>query len=139
MSTAAGTAEEGFMDPELTALDAIHIKDLLLRCIIGINDNERVQKQLVMINITLFADLSTACDSDVIDDTVDYDTLKKQVAAMVEKSSFFLIEKLVNEIASICFTFKDVQAVRVLAEKPDALRSAKSAGVEIFRRKGYTA
>lgn len=37
--------------------DQIHIKDLLLRTIIGINDAERRNRQDVLINITFFADL----------------------------------------------------------------------------------
>ena len=35
------------------SLDRIHITDLLLRCIIGINPDEREKKQDVLINITL--------------------------------------------------------------------------------------
>ncbi len=34
-------------------LDKIHIRDLLLRCIIGVYDWEREKKQDVIINITL--------------------------------------------------------------------------------------
>ena len=54
--------------------DLIHVKDLLLRTIIGINDDERRNKQDVLINITLQADHSTAA-SDDIKDTVNYRTI----------------------------------------------------------------
>ena len=53
-------------------LDKLHIRDLMLRCIIGLNDWEREKKQDILINITLYADLITACQSDNIEDTVDY-------------------------------------------------------------------
>ena len=36
--------------------DQIQIKNLLLRTIIGINDEERRNRQDVLINLTLFAD-----------------------------------------------------------------------------------
>ena len=38
-------------------IDRIEIHDLLLRCIVGINPEERVKKQDVIINLTLYADL----------------------------------------------------------------------------------
>ena len=37
--------------------DRIEIHDLLLRCIVRINPEERVEKQNVIINLTLYADL----------------------------------------------------------------------------------
>ncbi|MBT3272427.1 MAG: dihydroneopterin aldolase [Spirochaetales bacterium] len=116
-------------------LDAIHIKDLLLRCIIGINDNERIKKQDVVINVTLYADLAKAGKSDAIEDTVNYKKLKDKIVELIEASSFFLVEKMANEISNVCFNFDGVLAVRVLAEKPSALRFARSVGVEIFRKK----
>ena len=43
--------------------DKIHIRDLQFRCIIGIDDIERKDKQDVVVNLTLEADLSAACAS----------------------------------------------------------------------------
>ena len=39
-------------------MDKIIIKDLLLRGIIGINPDERVKKQDILLNIVLYHDLS---------------------------------------------------------------------------------
>jgi len=113
--------------------DQIHIKDLLLRTIIGINDEERRNRQDVLINITLFADLRLAGISDQIGDAVNYRTITKQIIAMVEASSFFTVEKLVAEIAAICLADTRVEAAQVRVEKPGALRFARSVGVEIHR------
>lgn len=116
-------------------LDAIHIRDLLLRCIVGVFPEERRAKQDVVINITLYADLSAACRSDRLDDTVDYKALKKDVIAMVESSECQLIERLAERIADICLRQSRVQRVRVLLEKPGALRFARTVGVEIVRER----
>lgn len=113
--------------------DQIHIKDLLLRTIIGINDEERRNRQDVLINITLFADLRPAGISDQIADAVNYRTITKQLIAMVEASSFFTVEKLAAEIAAICLADARVEAAQVRVEKPGALRFARSVGVEIYR------
>jgi FolB domain-containing protein len=116
------------------SFDKIYISDILLRCIIGINDWERTQKQDVLINITLYADLSRPCETDRIEDTVNYKEIKRQIIAMVENSNFNLIECLAGSIAQICLANTPIKAVRVRVDKPGALRFAKSVGVEIFRK-----
>jgi len=113
--------------------DQIQIKDLLLRTIIGINDEERRNRQDVLINITLHADTRAAGASDDIEDAVNYRTITKQVIRQVEESSFNLVEKMVAEIAAICLQDPRVEAVDVRMEKPGALRFARSVGVEIHR------
>jgi D-erythro-7,8-dihydroneopterin triphosphate epimerase len=114
-------------------LDKIHIRDLQFRCIIGIEDHERRDKQDVVVNLTLEADLRQACNSDRIEDTVDYKIIKKQIIAMGEQSSFNLIETLAQRIADICLSHSQILRVRVLVEKPAALRFARTVGVEIER------
>ena len=83
-------------------MDRILIQDLLVRCIIGVNEDERHQKQDVVINLTLTADLSKAGKSDRFEDTVDYRAIKKQVMALAENSQFHLIEALAEAIAALC-------------------------------------
>ena len=119
-------------------LDRIHIRDLLLRCVIGVNDWEREIKQDVLINITLHADLKTACRTDRIEDTVDYRAIKNNVAAMVESSSYMLVERLAERVTDICLEHPRVQRVEVSVEKPGALRFARSVGIEIVRERDAT-
>jgi dihydroneopterin aldolase/D-erythro-7,8-dihydroneopterin triphosphate epimerase len=114
-------------------LDRIHIRDLRLRCIIGIYDEERRDRQDVCINITLHADLRTAGGSDDIADTVDYKAIKKKIVRLVERSSFLLVEKLAERIAETCLENPAVQRVDVSVDKPGALRFARSVAVEITR------
>ena len=113
--------------------DLIHIRDLLLRGVIGINDWEREVRQDILINITLTADLSQAAASDDIEDTVNYRTVTKRVIEYVESQEPFTVENLASEIARICLQDSQVQKARVKVEKPGALRFAQSVGVEIER------
>jgi len=113
--------------------DLIHIKDLHLRAIIGINQVERENRQDVLINIDLHADTRPAGRSDAIEDAVNYRTITKRVIRMVEASRFYLVERLAAEIATICLADPRVTAARVVVEKPGALRFARSVGVEILR------
>lgn len=114
-------------------LDRIHIHDLQLRCIIGVYPEERRDKQDVNIDITLHADLRKACSSDDLGDTIDYKSLKKRIVAMVEGSSFQLIEALAERIASLCLDEPRVRSARVYLAKPGALRFARTVAVEIER------
>jgi FolB domain-containing protein len=52
--------------------DRVQIKDLFLRTIIGINEEERRNRQDVLINIILYADTRAAGASDDISDAVNY-------------------------------------------------------------------
>jgi D-erythro-7,8-dihydroneopterin triphosphate epimerase len=114
-------------------MDRILIRDLRVRCIIGINEDERREKQDVVINLALSVDLRHAGKSDRFEDTVDYRALKKRIVAMVEDSHFYLIEALAEAVANICLENPQVQKVQVSLDKPYALRFAQSVGVEIVR------
>lgn len=114
-------------------LDRIHIRDLQTECIVGIFPREREVKQEVVFNITLEAELSKACSSDNIDDTIDYKKLKQRILAMVEGSDFFLIERLAEAVSAICLEDRRVRRCTVSVDKPGALRFARSVAVEIQR------
>lgn len=120
----------------MTANDRIEIHDLLLRCIVGINDDERKNKQDVVINLILWTDTRAAAASDDINQTVNYRTVTKQVIEHVENSHYFLVEALAERIAEICLSEPGVQKVEVAVEKPGALRYARSVGVRIVRARG---
>ncbi|HJL70130.1 MAG TPA: dihydroneopterin aldolase, partial [Anaerolineales bacterium] len=75
-------------------LDQIEISDLHLRAIIGVNPDERENRQDVLVNITLDVDTRPAAASDAIADAANYRTITKRVIDLVENSRFFLVETL---------------------------------------------
>ena len=113
--------------------DKILIQDLLIRGIIGIHDWEREKKQDILINIVMEADCRPAGTSDDFRDAVDYRAVTKKVLALVEASSFFLVERLAEEIAKICLEDQRVEVARIRVEKPGAVRFSRSVGIEIER------
>lgn len=115
--------------------DTIKITDLLIRCIIGINDDERSKKQDVLINIVLSGDFKDCAISDSIDDALNYKTITKNVIAYAESSSFNLVETLAEKIADLCLEESRCKAVKVRIEKPGALRFAKNVGISIDRER----
>ena len=113
--------------------DFIDISDLHMRTIIGINPEERINKQDVFVNVTLETDCRPAAKSDDIADAVNYRDLCKDIIDLVEGSEYFLVEKLAEEIARVCLSDKRVPWARVRVDKPGALRFAQSVGVTIER------
>ncbi len=113
--------------------DRIHLRDLLLRCIVGVNEEERGKRQDVVINLTLHADLRQACRSDRIEDTINYRTIKQAVIKEIEGRSFHLIERVGERVAEICLGSPGVRRVDVVVDKPGALRFARSVAVELTR------
>jgi D-erythro-7,8-dihydroneopterin triphosphate epimerase len=114
-------------------MDRIVVHDLRVRCIIGVDDEERRERQDVLINLDIFTDLRKAGKSDRIEDALDYRALKKQIVRMTENSEYHLVEALAEAVADIFRENPLVRGVRVRVEKPGALRFARSVGVEITR------
>jgi FolB domain-containing protein len=121
----------------LPNVDRIHIRDLLVRGIVGINPDERTKPQDILVNVTMYADIAPAAASDDIADSVNYRTVAKAIIAHVEQGDPMLVERLVTEIADLCFDTDDrVAAVEVRVDKPGALRFAHSVGVSLVRTRG---
>jgi FolB domain-containing protein len=113
--------------------DRILIRDLLVRGIVGINPEERRNKQDIVINLELEVDTRTAAASDDISDAVNYRSVCKRIIEHVETSAPFLVERLASDIARLVLDGFGVSKVKVRVEKPGALRFARSVGVEIER------
>lgn len=114
-------------------MDQIHIRDLLVSGIIGINPDERTTAQDILVNVTLWVDTRQAARSDDIADAVNYRTITKQIIAHIEAGEPMLVERLAQEIADICLVDDRVGQVEVTVEKPGALRHARSVGITVIR------
>lgn len=118
-------------------MDRIYIRDLALRCIIGIFPHERKNKQDILLNITLECEpFLAAAASDHIDDAVDYKSLTKKIISAIEPSEFQLIETMADRVAQLCLAHSgSVLEAVVCVDKPGALRFARSVAVEVTRRR----
>ena len=113
--------------------DKIQLRDLRAACIIGVGPEERSSSQEVRIDLSLEVDLEPAGRSDRLEDTVDYGALAREVVAMVEGSSFQLLEKLAEEVAGLCLARSKVERVEVTVVKPHALPRGGGASVTVLR------
>ena len=113
-------------------MDKVIIRDLALRCIIGIFPEEREKKQDVVINIEIHYPADTAClDHDNVAHALNYKTVTKAVITRVEEGHFLLLEKLVADILAECHQHQDVTYAKVTVDKPHALRFADSVSLTL--------
>jgi len=113
--------------------DKIHIRDLVVSCIVGTRPAERVRRRKVVVNLVLLCDLSRAGKTDNLRHTVDYAAVCQRVTAVVRSSRFQLMERLAQAVADTCLAFDGVSGVQVTLDKPGAVRGARSVAVDIQR------
>ncbi len=114
-------------------MDIIFLGGLEIKTIIGIYDWERETKQNVIFDIEMAYDIKKAAISDDINDTLDYKAVSKRIISFVEESQFFLVEKLIEEVASIILNEFNVCWVRISLNKKGAISGASDVGIIIER------
>ncbi|KAK6333875.1 trifunctional dihydropteroate synthetase [Orbilia blumenaviensis] len=118
--------------------DKVIIKNLRTDTIIGINACERLERQRVIVNLTLYKPLPQSEEQNFVS-IYDAKLVSATVAEFVESSDYGTIEALVTGIARAACTEHDIESITVRAEKPSALALARSSEVEITRHKSYFA
>jgi len=113
--------------------DRIRIKNINVDILIGINPEEKINKQSVIINALLVTDCRKAAGSDDIADAVDYSVIHDRIIEHAYSTHYGLIETLAENVASICLENKAVSECTVSIDKPEALEFAESVSVEITR------
>ena len=115
------------------AADRIYLQGLRIACRIGARPQERSRSQEIVIDVCLHVDLEEPGRSDRLEDTADYSRLAGQITDMAESSSFQLLERLAEEVASLALADAKVQRVEVKVSKPHALPRGRAAAVQIIR------
>lgn len=110
----------------------IRVKNLLLRTFIGFNPDELVNKQDVIINLEIEAEIPPeALKSDEPDGIYDYKIITKQVISFVQEGQFKLLEVLTKNLLEMIMKDKRVRWAKVEVDKPHALRFAESVSFEM--------
>lgn len=110
----------------------IRVKNLLLRTFIGFNPEEIDNKQDVVINIEIEADIpEEALLADEPKGIYNYKTITKQIIELVQDNRFKLLEVLTKNILDMIMADERVSWARVEVDKPHALRFAESVSFEM--------
>jgi len=109
----------------------IRINDLKVRTLIGAYSWERINKQEVVINITIEYDASKACLSDKLKDALNYESVAANAVKIAGHSRYALLEKLTARLLGGIMSDRRVQAAHVRVDKPHALPQARCVSFEL--------
>jgi len=119
-------------------MERIHITGLELYAFHGVNHDEREHGQVFLLDIILEADLSRACTSDNLEDTVNYARVIKTAAAAFTREPCNLIERAAEITArAVLEGFPPIEALTLRVRKPDApvKMPFEDIAIEIYRRR----
>lgn len=118
----------------MSSPDSIFIRNLRVRCRIGVPERERRRAQEVVIDLVAYRDLRRAGRDDDVRETLSYSELKQSVTELVQKGSHRLLESVAEDIASSILKNKGIDKVTVTVRKKK-FSEAPAIGVEITRRR----
>ena len=114
-------------------VDKIFIQGLAIPCIIGTLPQERKKKQFVVIDLEFPAPVKKAAKRDDLRKTLNYQKIAERMTAFVSNSRFYLLETLAERLANMLFRKFKLKNILLRVSKPNAIRNARSVGVEIRR------
>lgn len=99
----------------------IVVKGLKVFAYHGVNPEEREFGQFFVLDIEADTDLSIACTTDSLDDTVSYAKIIKSAVAVMTSEKNQLLERAAQRVAEgLLNEFSVLEAVKITLKKPDA-------------------
>ena len=116
----------------------VFIKDFIIQEIIGIHEHEKTKKQKIKFNIVVNVNQNTVPDEKDIKSIVDYEKITNKLENLVKNQKYNFLESLAEDSFKEIFEDKRIDSVTIKIEKPEAIKNARSVGVEVFKtRKDY--
>ena len=109
------------------------IKNLVFNEIIGIHKHEKTNKQKIIFNIVIGVEKNTLPNENVLASVVDYEKIAKKLQILVKRKNYNFLESLAEDSFKEIFKDKRINSVKIKIEKPEALKSAESVGIEVFK------
>ena len=101
-------------------MDIIRLKNMQFYGFHGVSESEKHLGGRFEVDLEMELPLKKSCDSDDLNDTVDYEKIYKIVDSCIKKDKFYLIEALANSIASDILQNFPINSLLVRVRKPHA-------------------
>lgn len=127
-----------FSENRVNDMDKILIRNLKIFAYHGVMEEEKENGQYFIFDIDAFVDISEPCESDSVEDTVNYALMVEQITKTFTSQKDDLIERAAQRVAQELFvSFDKISELRILLKKPDAPIDADFdwVGVEIHRKR----
>ena len=97
----------------------ILINNLIIPASLGVYQNEKQNKQRIIVNVELLLSNDSEPKQDNLESTQDYSQFRKCLIDIIQSQHFHLIEVLVEKIHSTLMVNKYVLGAKVNISKPD--------------------
>ena len=111
--------------------DILRIINMVFHAYVGQENSEREVGQKIEVDVDLFLDLSTAGQTDSINNTIDTRDIYKIIEEITMEGEGYLIEGLAEKIASALIEKLEVPEVLVRVRKPNAGIGGICDGIEV--------
>lgn len=114
-------------------MDIIFLQEVKVQTVLGVPEWERMVPQTVVLDIELAMPHSRSCQSDAIEDTIDYGQIVARIRLQLAQQSFRLVEAMAESITHLIMHEFGAPWVRVRVAKPGILPGVRQLGVVIER------
>ena len=119
--------------PDTTPMDLIFIEGFVGETVIGIHETELHHPQPLVIDVHAGLPRARACDTDRINDTIDYGVVCERLRRLLVEHRLQLLEAFAESIADILLDEFGASWVRVKVVKPKKFSDVTAVGVQIER------
>jgi 7,8-dihydroneopterin aldolase/epimerase/oxygenase len=131
-SQLSSVSQSGIVDA--APLDLIFIEGFRGETVIGIHETELHATQPLVVDVHAGVARARACDTDRIQDTIDYGVVCERLRRLFVEHRLQLLEALAEQIATILIDEFGAAWVRVKVVKPRKFDDVQAVGVQIERR-----
>ena len=116
----------------------VFIKDFIIDEIIGFHKYEKIKKQKIKFNIVMDINQNSFPNEKDIKSIIDYEKVTNKLRNLTRRKKYNFLESLVEDSFKQIFEDERIISASIKIEKPDAIKNARSVGVEVFKtRKDY--
>ena len=105
----------------------ILINNLIMQASVGVYENEKQNKQRIIVNVELLLSNDTEPKQDNLEATQDYSQFRKCLIDIIESQHFQLLEVLVEKVHSTLMRNSYVIGAKVKISKPDIFNDCEVA------------
>lgn len=116
-------------------MDMIFLSEVKVQTRLGVPEWERMVPQTIVLDLEIAMPHSSSCQTDEIDDTIDYGLVVARIRETLSEKSFKLVEALAEHLCQIVLNEFSAPWVRIRVAKPGILPGLKALGVVIERTK----
>src|SRR5690606_38789245 len=117
-------------------MDTIFLSEVKVETKLGVPDWERLTPQTIILDIEIGMPYSRSCQTDAIEDTIDYGVVVSRIRDTLRENSFKLVEALGEHVCQLILGEFGAPWVKIKVAKPGILPGLKALGAILERRAG---